>query len=614
MNIKKTLLVSVGSIIFLLVFNVSIMTLLKTTQDDLSYYQEVRYESYLLADELRQSSDDLTRLARLYVVERDNDPDQADEYLRQYNAILDIRNGLIPKPNQYHLIYWDLVAVDKIPPTSDSNISRSLLDLMADLNFTEEEFDYLAQANANSDGLVQTEVIAMNLADNNIGPSEKAVMRPDETPRDTAIRIMHDKDYMTYKAEIMRPINDFFIALDQRTAGNVAALEVRVSRLTIIGIFSLGISILISGWILYRLIFTVLKNIRILQNSVQDLAQRGGDLTQSVDIQTNDELGLLAFSVNQFIRNIADIIRGVFHTVEQVNTHTKEVSTNAESALLSARESSRVINEIANSSSEQANIVEVLARSVDQINYSLNNDSENMHSLNQATMEIDKQKEDGFTILADLIQSTSQSDHTMKTIDEVVKSANESSEKIESASTMIQTISDQTNLLALNAAIEAARAGEAGKGFAVVAEEIRKLAEQSNSFTNEIKTVIDELKSKSLDAVKTMETAKDISKLQSQSVTATEDRFQAIAKAIDSIKDIINLLNASREEMSENKDRIVELTHNLSAISEENAASTEESSAAIFQQQEYMEGIVASQAEVANLAHELNELIKKFTV
>ncbi|SFI31899.1 Methyl-accepting chemotaxis protein [Tindallia magadiensis] len=614
MSIKKTLLLSVGSIIFLLVVNVTIMTLLKTTQDDLSYHQEVRYESYLLADEMRQSSDDLTRLARLYVVERENDPEQAAEYLRQYNAILDIRNGNIPRPTQYHLIYWDLVAVDENPPTPDSNVTRSLLDLMADLNFTEEEFEYLAQANANSDGLVETEVIAMNLADNDIGPSERAVMRPGESPRDAAIRIMHDKQYMTYKADIMRPINDFFVALENRTAGTVASLEARVDRLTIAGIVSLILSILISAWLLYRLIFTVLQNIRVLQHSVQALAQKGGDLTQSIDITTNDELGLLASSVNQFIKNIADIIGGVSHTVEQVNTHTKEVSTNAENALLSARESSRVINEIANSSSEQAKDVEVLATSVDQIDHSLNNDSEQMHSLNQATIEIDKQREDGFTILADLVQSTNQSDQTMKTIDEVVHSANESAEKIESASTMIQSIADQTNLLALNAAIEAARAGEAGKGFAVVAEEIRKLAEQSNSFTNEIKTVIDELKAKSLDAVKTMQTAKNISKVQNQSVSATEDKFHAIAKAIDSIKDIINLLNASREEMTENKNRIVELTHSLSAISEENAASTEESSAAMYEQQEHMERIVSSQTEVASLANELNELIKKFTV
>lgn len=614
MRIKKLLLLSIGTIVILLVVNIGIMFILKNTQDSLSYHQEVRYNSYLRADELRQSSDDLTRLARLYVVEKENDPEQAQEYLRQYFKILDIRNGEVPRPENYHLIYWDLVAVDDVAPSPDSNDTRALIDIMEDLNFTEEEFALLAESNANSDGLVNTEVIAMNLADNNIGPEEREVMRPGETPGDAAIRIMHDKQYMTYKAEIMRPINSFFHALEKRTEGTVADLEARVERLTIIGILSLSISILISGVLLYSLIFKVIKNINRLQESIHQLVQNGGDLTQSIDVQSKDELGLLASSVNQFIKNIADIIRGVADTANQVTSHTQEVSVSAEQGLISTQESARVINEIANSASEQAKDVEVLATAVEQINTLLNNDSNYMSALNQATMDIDQQKEDGFMILVDLIQRTKESDQTMQSIDEVVQSTNVSAEKIESASAMIQNIADQTNLLALNAAIEAARAGEAGKGFAVVADEIRKLAEQSNNFTNEIKTVIDELKVKSQEAVKTMGNAQSIAKVQNQSVQATEGKFHAIAKAIDSIKSIIDSLNDSKNIMAENKDRIVDLTQNLSAISEENAASTQQSSASMHEQQERIDHIVSAQREVSDLAEELTQLIKKFNV
>jgi len=193
-------------------------------------------------------------------------------------------------------------------------------------------------------------------------------------------------------------------------------------------------------------------------------------------------------------------------------------------------------------------------------------------------------------------------------------SNNESAEKIETASEMIQSIADQTNLLALNAAIEAARAGEAGRGFAVVADEIRKLAEQSNSFTNDIKGVIDELKTKSSNAVDLIQETKQVVDEQAGSVGETERKFENIAEAIDAIKGVIDKLNQSSALMGENKNSIIEITQNLSAFSEENAASTEEASAAMEEQSATVEEIASSGDNLAKVAEELKTLIDSFTI
>jgi len=237
-----------------------------------------------------------------------------------------------------------------------------------------------------------------------------------------------------------------------------------------------------------------------------------------------------------------------------------------------------------------------------------------MHELKDAVLVIDKEKEEGFKIIKILVAQTDKSNTASDLVYQAILSNNESTEKIESASLMIQNIADQTNLLALNAAIEAARAGEAGRGFAVVADEIRKLAEQSNTFTNDIKLVIDELKLRSQGAVSSMGEVKGIVDSQTISVKETESKFNGIAGAIDSIKEIIEQLNDSMKLMAVSKTKIVELTQNLSAISEENAAGTQEASASMEEQNAAIQEIANSAEGLSGIAQELQLLIGKFKV
>ena len=123
---------------------------------DLARVSENRYISYLLADELRPSSDDLTRLARTYVVSGD------PECEKQYFEILDIRNGKNARPNQYEKIYWDFRAA-VTEPTHGTGETIPLQELMKKAGFTEAEFAKLREPQGNSDDLVNTETVAMNL-------------------------------------------------------------------------------------------------------------------------------------------------------------------------------------------------------------------------------------------------------------------------------------------------------------------------------------------------------------------------------------------------------------------------------------------------------------------
>ncbi len=176
--------------------------------------QEQRYHSYLLADELRQSSDDLTRMARTYVVTGN------EQYEKMYWNILAIRNGEKSRPQNYERIYWDLILHYGEKPRSDGE-AIPLQQLMKEMGFTEKEFAKLREAQNNSDGLVKTETIAMNAMKGLYDDGHGDYVKKGEPDFEMARRIMHDLAYHEYKTAIMQPIDEFLQLLDKRTKSQV---------------------------------------------------------------------------------------------------------------------------------------------------------------------------------------------------------------------------------------------------------------------------------------------------------------------------------------------------------------------------------------------------------
>ncbi|MBV7314063.1 methyl-accepting chemotaxis protein [Shewanella sp. NIFS-20-20] len=491
--------------------------------DDFGQAANIRYQSYQMADELRQSSDDLTRLARTYALTGD------EKYEKMYMDILAIRNGEMPRPEQYHQIYWDLVLNHGDKPKADGS-PVAIDQEMKKLGFSAAEFALLEQAKTNSDALVALEVKAMNAVKGIFqDPRTQAYSIQGEPDLVMARNLLHSNQYHVEKAKIMAPIDEFFSALDKRTSGQFAdnfsglhgALYLAQAMLVMM------IAIALVGYLLLTL--RVVAPLVETSQQLQEI-QASKNLNQRITVATDGEVGEIITQINIFISSLANSLATTELAAKSIALLAKDTK---QSIVESKRNSALVAQEV--DSSLMA--VTDLAHTMDGVNhYTLDAEqraTKNQHKVSEGQSTL-KQAIDAMQVLD---KEFNQTERAMEHL------VNESSQ-VTKVLGVIKSIAEQTNLLALNAAIEAARAGEQGRGFAVVADEVRSLAQRTQDSTLEIDGIVASLLNRTNQVA--------------GSVSQAAGMMQTAGSELERISGVFDEINASTHEIHELNSKIAQ--------------------------------------------------------
>ena len=335
-----------------------------------------------------------------------------------------------------------------------------------------------------------------------------------------------------------------------------------------------------------------------------------GDLNFEIPdflLAKRNELGDMARAVQTVQNEIKNVIAQVLATSESLLGTSRQMDDTAKSTASTAQDISMAVDGIAEGATSQAEEVDTATHNIVEIGNEISAIAEKAANLDEASTQMKQASQTASENISLLTQYSRDMVGAIESINQQVLATNTSAQDIRQAVLAISDIASQTNLLSLNASIEAARAGEQGKGFAVVASEISNLAAQSNASSKEIEGIVTKLAQESEKSVEVMNHVKEMIDTQQKMLSDTAAQFFKVDEGIDLSRTEAQSIKERSTSCNDSKEGIVDGMSNLSAISEENAASTQETTASMEMLSHTIDSLAEESQKVYDLVIQLQE-------